>query len=140
MDIGRDQFFRLPEGDFKLSVFKIFRKQLMEIRMILGKIFRVFHYVVVKRAIQHDLTFCWGVNGVVDEDIGIFYRISHAQSIGAEGQIVIPGQNTEDSVFLIQKVIVTGMPQITVPIHHENLHGEIAQYLVHIDRGLQVFS
>ena len=140
MNIGRNQLFRLPEGDCKLSAFKIFRKELVEIVVIAGKVLVVLHQVVVKRPVQHNLTFRRGINGVVDEDIGIFDRVGHPQGIGAEGQVIIPGQDAEDAVFLIQKVVVSGMPQIAVPVHHKNLHGEIPQHLVYVDGGFQIFA
>src|SRR5699024_12875365 len=41
------------------------------------------------------------------------------------GQVIIPWKDAENPVLLIQKVIVPGMAQIAVPVHHKDLNGEI---------------
>ena len=35
---------------------------------------------------------------------------------------------------------MAGMAQVTVPVHHKDLHCKVSQHLVHVDRRLQIFA
>ena len=49
MNIRSNLLCRLSEGDCKPTAFKVFRKELVEIGVIAGKVLVVLHQVVVKR-------------------------------------------------------------------------------------------
>ena len=66
--------------------------------------------------------------------------MGHPQGVGSEGQIIVPGKDGEKAVLLIEKIVVPGVPHVTVPIHNEHLDHKVPQRLVHLDGGGQVFS
>ena len=93
LDVGRDKFFHFLKGLFKSAVFKISADKLIEIPVVPGEVFAVLHQIVVQRAVQHDFSLCRGIDGVIDEKLRVPDGVCHAQGVGAEGQVVVPGQD-----------------------------------------------
>ena len=106
--------------------------------MVFCKIPVVLHQMVVQGALSHHLAGRRGVDGEVDEHCGIPNGVRHAQGVGSEGQVVVPGQDGQDSILLVEEIIVPRVPQVAVPVHDKHLHGKIPQHLLHVHRRLQI--
>ena len=107
--IGGDPFFRLPEAQLQTGHSQNIPKGIhRKYAVIAGKIFVMLHQVVIQGPVAHNLSFCRGVDGIIDQNVGVLDGIGHPQGIGAEGQVIVPGQDAENSVLLIQKIIMPG--------------------------------
>ena len=138
LHIGGDKGLRLPNDRLTPAALQVLRQKLVEIGVVPGKIFVVLHQVVVEGPLQHGLPPGGGVDGPVEEHVGVPDGVGHPQGVGAEGQVVVPGQDGEHPILLVEEVVVSRVPQIAVPVHHEHLDHKVAQHLIHIHRRLQV--
>ena len=134
LHIGGDEGLGLADDRLIPAALEVLREKLVEAGVVLSEIGVVLHQVVIEGALQHDLPPGGGVDGPVDERVGVPDGVRHPQGVGAEGQIVVPGQDGQHPVLLIEEVVVAGVAQVAVPVHHKDLHRKIPQHLVHVDR------
>ena len=132
--IRGDQRFLFLQQRFKAAAVKVIGKEGRKERVILCKERILFHELMIQRALSHDAALCRRIDRIVDQHVWISDRVAHAQRIGAKSQIIIPWQHPQPAFFFIQDVIVPGMAQIAVPVHHEHLYDEITQHFIGVDR------
>lgn len=140
LHIRRDHLRRLRSLLLKQSTLKISRDKLIEIFMVLCKIFIVLHEIVIERTVPHDLPRRRSIDRIVYIQLCIVYWIRHSERICRKGQIIVPRKDAEDPIFFIEEVIVSGPSQITVQIDCKYLYCKLPEHLIHIHRLLQVFS
>lgn len=140
LNIRRDHTLGLADELLKAAAFEIATDELIEQFVIASVDGVVLHEMVIERALAHDLTAGRGVDGIIHIEGAVVHGIWHAEGIGGEGEVVVPGQDLQDAVFFIEKIIVPGATKIAVEIDDENLHGEISQHFIDVDGGFEIVA
>ena len=138
LHIGCDESLSLADLRLTLAALEVSGEELVEVGVVLGEVLLVLHQVVVQGPVQHGLPPGGSVDGPVDEYIGVPDGVGHPQGIGAEGQVVVPGQDGQHPILLVEEVVVPGVSQVAVPVHHKHLYHKVSQYFIHVYRLLQV--
>ncbi len=113
---------------------------MIKLSVVFPEILFLQHQLMKQRTLFHDFSLSGRINGIIHVFFRVILRIRHSQRIGPVGKIVIPRQHLDPSSLFIEKIIVSGTPQITVQIDNEHLYGEISQDLFHVHRLFQRFS
>ncbi|EDS09386.1 hypothetical protein ANACOL_04160 [Anaerotruncus colihominis DSM 17241] len=95
---------------------------------------------MVQRPIQHHFALGGGVDGVVDIERGVVDGIRHTERVSGKSQIIVPWEDLEKPIFLIQEISMHYAAQIAVHVHHKYLYGIITKHLIHIDGSLQILA
>ena len=127
-------------GEFRLEVptLEVAAHQLVQELAVARVVLVHEQQVVVERSPQHDLARGGSVYRLVDVGRGVVGQLLAAERVDPEGEVVVPRQHGEAPALHVEQVVVARAPQVAVEVHHEGLHGEVAQHLLHVHGPLEV--